>query len=117
MLLESGYPTYLLGHWVRDKKVLTLEHAIHRMTAEPAALFGISGRGRLAAGMAADIMIFDKDQVGSAMKATEVKHDLPAGGERLYTAANGINYVIVKGAVLYDHGNATDSQAGTVLRR
>jgi N-acyl-D-aspartate/D-glutamate deacylase len=117
MLLESGYPTYFLGHWVRDKKVMSLERAIHRMTAEPAALFGIPDRGRLAVGMAADITIFDRDRVGSAMKATEVRHDLPAGGERLYTAANGIDYVIVNGGVLYEHGEATASRTGKVLHR
>ncbi|HIE71020.1 MAG TPA: hypothetical protein EYP98_13070, partial [Planctomycetes bacterium] len=49
--------------------------------------------------MPADIAIFDRRTIGSAMKATEVKHDLPAGGERLYTAAHGIDYVIVNGAL------------------
>jgi N-acyl-D-amino-acid deacylase len=117
MLLESGYTTYMLGHWVRDKQAMSLERAVHRMTAEPADLFGICDRGRLAVGMAADITIFDKDQVGSAMKATEVKHDLPGGGERLYAAPHGIDYVIVNGAVLYDHGEPTGNRAGKVLRQ
>lgn len=116
MLLESGYTTYVLGHWVRDQQVMSLERAVHRMTGEPADLFGISDRGRLAVGLAADITIFDKDRVGSAMKATEVKHDLPAGGERLYVEPHGIDYVIVNGAVLYDHGTATTNRAGKILR-
>lgn len=117
MLLESGYTTYMLGHWVRDKKAMSLERAVHRMTGEPADLFGINDRGRLAVGLAADITIFDKEQVGSAMKATEVKHDLPGGGERLYAAPHGIDYVIVNGAILYDHGVPTSNRAGKVLRQ
>ncbi|MFT5446566.1 MAG: N-acyl-D-amino-acid deacylase [Gammaproteobacteria bacterium] len=116
MLLESNYTTYILGHWVREKQAMSLERAVHRITGEPADLFGITDRGRLAVGLAADITIFDKDRVGSAMKATEIKHDLPAGGERLYIAPNGIDYVIVNGAVLYDHGEATSNRAGQVLR-
>jgi N-acyl-D-amino-acid deacylase len=117
MLLESGYTTYLLGHWVREKRAMTLERAIHRITAEPADLFGISDRGRLAVGKPADITIFNRDNVGSAMKATEVRHDLPAGGERLYVAPQGVDYVIVNGTVLYDHGACTGNRAGQILRR
>lgn len=117
MLLESGYTTYMLGHWVREKSVMSLERAVHRMTAEPADLFGISDRGRLVVGMAADITIFDKDEVGSAMKATDVKYDLPGGGERLYVTPHGIDYVIVNGAVLYDHGVPTSNRAGKVLHQ
>jgi N-acyl-D-aspartate/D-glutamate deacylase len=116
MLLESNYTTYMLGHWVREKQAMSLERAVHRITGEPADLFGITDRGRLAVGLAADITIFDKDRVGSAMKATEVKHDLPAGGERLYIAPNGIDYVIVNGAVLYDHGQPTANRSGKILR-
>lgn len=117
MLLESSYPTYVLGHWVREQKAISLERAVYRMTDEPARLFGITDRGRLAPGLAADIAIFDKDAIGSAMKATEVRRDLPAAGERLYVPANGIDYVIVNGAILYDHGHCTDTRAGTVLHR
>ena len=117
MLLESNYTTYMLGHWVREKKAMSLERAIHRMTAEPAKLFGITDRGLLAPGMAADITVFDKHSVGSAMKATHIKHDLPAGGGRLYVESHGIAYVIVNGGLLYDHGQALDARSGKVLHR
>jgi len=53
MLCDSGYPTYLLGTWVRERGVLTLEQAVQRLTSDPADLFGIRGRGRLAEGAAA----------------------------------------------------------------
>ena len=116
MLLESSYPTYLLGHWVREKNAMTLEHAIHRITSEPAKLFGIKDRGELTEGMAADITIFDKNKINSSKKATEVKRDLPAGGERLYIKANGINYVIINGSVLFDHGALAEQRSGKILR-
>src|SRR5216684_1993625 len=52
MLCDAGYPTYLLGTWVRERQIMTLEQAIARLTAQPADLFGIRGRGRLMAGQA-----------------------------------------------------------------
>ena len=61
MLCDAGYPTYLLGTWVRERQIMTLEQAVQRLTAQPADLFGIKGRGRLAVGQAADIAIFDPD--------------------------------------------------------
>ena len=117
MLLESNYPTYLLGHWVREEKAMSLERAVYRLSAEPARQFGITDRGQLVPRMAADITIFDAETVGSAMKATEVRCDLPAGGERLYIPAVGIDYVIVNGGILYDHGHCTETRAGRVLHR
>jgi N-acyl-D-amino-acid deacylase len=52
---DANYPTYLLGTWSRDKQLLSLEHAVKRLTSEPAELFGLGGRGRLAPGMASEI--------------------------------------------------------------
>jgi N-acyl-D-amino-acid deacylase len=112
---EAGYPTYLLGHWVRDKQALTLEHAIKRITSEPADLFGIVGRGRLAPGMAADVTIFDFDTVGPAGRQKLVS-DLPGSGERFVVPANGIEYTIVNGEVLYEHRQHTGALPGRVLR-
>ena len=47
LLCDAGYCTYLLGHWVREKKAITLEYAVKRITSEPADFFGLKGRGRL----------------------------------------------------------------------
>jgi N-acyl-D-amino-acid deacylase len=112
---EAGYPTYLIGHWVRDKQAITLEHAIKRITSEPADLFGIVGRGRLAAGMAADVTIFDLDTIGPAGRQRLVR-DLPGSGERFVVPANGIEYTVVNGEVLYEHRQHTGALPGTVLR-
>ncbi|MGH8623672.1 MAG: amidohydrolase family protein, partial [Burkholderiales bacterium] len=115
MLCESGYPTYLLGHWVREERALTLERAVQRITSEPADFFGFKDRGRLRAGAAADIVIFDEATVNSPLRPTPVK-DLPAGGTRLYCRAEGISRVIVNGEVLYRGGRHTGALPGKVLR-
>lgn len=115
MLCESGYTTYVLGHWVRDEKALTLEHAIKRLTSEPADFFGLKDRGRLAAGAAADICIFDEAKIGSPLRPTPVK-DLPAGGSRLYCKAEGIARVIVNGQTIYRDGQPQTARPGKVLR-
>ena len=115
MLCESGYPTYLLGHWVREKRALTVERAIQRMTSEPADFFGFRDRGRLKTGAAADIVVFSEGTVNSPLRPTPVK-DLPAGGTRLYCKAEGISHVIVNGAVLYRDGRHTGALPGKVLR-
>ena len=115
MLCECGYPTYFLGHWVREELALKLEHAIQRITSEPADFFGFRDRGRLRAGAAADIVIFDEDTVNSPLRPTPVK-DLPAGGTRLYCKAEGIAQVIVGGQVLYRDGQHTGALPGKVLR-
>jgi N-acyl-D-aspartate/D-glutamate deacylase len=82
MFCEAGYTTYMLAHWVREKKALTLEHAVKRMTSEPADFFAITDRGRLKRGLAADIVVFDPVTVNSPTRGTMV-YDLPAGGGRL----------------------------------
>ncbi|HSR57359.1 MAG TPA: amidohydrolase family protein, partial [Candidatus Binataceae bacterium] len=115
MLCDAGYCTYLLGRWVREKQALTLERAVKRLTSETADFFGIRDRGRLKTGLAADVTIFDPATVGSARRA-QMRDDLPGGGRRLVMPAQGIEYTIVNGQVLYEHGNHSGAMPGTVLR-
>ena len=115
MLCDSGYPTYVLGTWVRERKVLTLEHAVQRMTSDPADFFGIRDRGRLAPGLAADLAIFDPATVGS-LGRPERRYDLPGGAKRMVMRSQGIEYTIVNGAVTWEKGALTGAAAGTVLR-
>jgi N-acyl-D-amino-acid deacylase len=115
MLCNAGYPTYLLGYFARGKQAITLEHAVKRITSEPAEFFGMSDRGRLLPGMAADITIFDFDQISSPERP-EIRHDFPGGGRRLVTRAEGIEYTIVNGTVLYENRRHTGALPGRVLR-
>jgi len=115
MLCDAGYCTYLLGTWVRDRSVMTLEHAVKRITSEPAAFYGITQRGTLKQGLAADFAIFDLNTVGSK-KRGEMRNDLPGGGKRLVMPAQGVQYTVVNGSVLYDGGKHTGALPGHVLR-
>jgi N-acyl-D-amino-acid deacylase len=115
MLIDAGYTTYLLGTWVRERQALTLEHAVKRITSEPADFFGMRTRGRLKPGLAADVAIFDPNTVGSALRGT-MRNDLPGGGRRLVMEARGIFCTIVNGQVLYREGKPTDARPGVVLR-
>jgi len=115
MLCDSGYPTYMLGTWVREKKVLTLEEAVRRMTSDPADFFGIKERGRLQPGLAADIAIFDPATVGSAGRP-ERRYDLPGGAKRMVMRSQGIEYTVVNGAVTWEKGALSGAAAGMVLR-
>jgi N-acyl-D-aspartate/D-glutamate deacylase len=115
MLCDAGYCTYLLGHWVREKQALTLEQGVKRLTTEPANFFGIKDRGRLMKGLAADVAIFDPEKVGSARRA-QMRNDLPGGGKRLVMPSQGIEYTIINGQLLYEHGKHSGAMPGTVLR-
>lgn len=115
MLCDAGYCTYLLGTWVRDRGVMTLEHAVKRITSEPAAFYGMTQRGTIKKGMAADFAIFDLNTIGSK-KRGEMRTDLPGGGKRLVMPAQGVEYTVVSGQVLYEHGKHTGALPGQVLR-
>lgn len=102
-LCDAGAPTDLLGRWVRDKGVLSLEEAVRRLTAQPADVFGIRDRGRLAPGLAADVVVFDPATVGCG-RLRRVR-DFPAGADRLVADAHGVRTVIVNGTVIRDQGS------------
>ena len=115
MLCDAGYCTYLLGTWVRERQALTLENAVKRITSEPADFFGIKDRGRLKVGLPADVAIFDERKIGSAKRA-RMQNDLPGGGRRLVMPAEGVEYTIVNGDVLYEHGHHSGYLPGQILR-
>jgi N-acyl-D-amino-acid deacylase len=115
MLCDAGYCTYLIGTWVRDKRAMTLEQAVKRITSEPANLFGLKDRGTLAVGKTADVTIFDFNTIGSG-KRGEMRYDLPGGGRRLVMPAKGVCFTIVNGQVLLEDGNHTGALPGQVLR-
>src|SRR6266850_2398489 len=115
MLCDSSYPTYMLGTWVRERKALTLEEAVRRMTSDPADFFGIADRGRLKAGLAADIAIFSEKEIGSGGRP-ERRYDLPGGAKRMVMRSQGVEMTLVNGAVTWEKGALTGAAAGKVLR-
>jgi N-acyl-D-amino-acid deacylase len=102
-----AYGTFprVLGHYVRDKQVMDLTTAIHKMTQMPAQRLGITDRGLLKAGNYADLCLFDPQKIID--NATFVEpHQYP----------EGINYVLVNGQVILNNGTYQDKRAGKVLR-
>ncbi len=109
-----GFSTRLLAEWVRDKKVMSLEQAVRRLTFNSASVFGLYDRGLLRPGMAADITIFDPDTVRPL--PLEVVHDFPTGAKRIKEPAAGIRATVVNGEVLMEDGKHTGALPGRVLR-
>ena len=103
-----GYGTFprVLGHYVRDEHVLTLEQGVHKMTGMPAARLGLTDRGVLRDGTVADVVVFDAARI--ADKATF---------ENPHQYAVGIDYVLVNGVAAVDRGQYMDLRPGRVLRR
>jgi N-acyl-D-aspartate/D-glutamate deacylase len=116
-LCDAAFPTYLLGRWVREKGVLSLEQAVYLLTSRSARLYRLRARGVVAAGWAADLVAFDPDCVGHGAK--EVRRDLPAGAPRMVIEAVGIDHVVVGGRVIRSNGEDVDDEStppGRVLR-
>lgn len=113
---DSGvsFSTRLLGYWVREKHIMPLEAAVHQITANSAAAFGIYDRGMLRPGLAADIAIWDADTI--APVAEDIVHDFPNNGWRIREQAEGVAYTVVNGQVLIESGKPTGALPGKVLR-
>jgi dihydroorotase/N-acyl-D-amino-acid deacylase len=112
-LLSAGHPhprnfgTFprILGHYVREEKILTLEDGVRRMTSLPAQRLGLKDRGLLREGYWADVVVFDPDRIADTATFASPKQ-YPAG----------INYVVVNGRVVIDLGKHTGERPGMVLR-
>jgi N-acyl-D-aspartate/D-glutamate deacylase len=114
MMCGAIYSTSLLGDCVRERRLLSLEEAVHQLTDVPASYYGLRGRGRVAEGWAADLVLFDPDQIGYGPERT--KEDLPGGASRLYAEADGVVAVFVNGAEIVREGSFTGRTPGTTLR-
>ncbi len=113
---DAGFGLHLLGHWARDKGVLSTGEAVRRLTAHPAQVFGMPGRGAIREGFAADLLLFDPKTVGRGPKKRVF--DLPGGAARLTTDATGVHGVWVNGNLVADAGGlrADAARAGMLLR-
>ena len=114
VICDVGYATALLDLWVRQRSVLSLEKAVHKLTQVPATVFGIPNRGVLEEGKVADLVLFDPATV--AAKPPRYVNDLPCNGRRLISEAEGIKATFVAGTQLYDEGQHTGAMPGRILR-
>ncbi|HXU58208.1 MAG TPA: amidohydrolase family protein, partial [Verrucomicrobiae bacterium] len=103
--LWGSFPR-VLGHYARDLGILTLEEAIRKMTSLPAEQFGLAGRGHIAPGMAADLVLFDPVTVKDR-----------ASFEHPTTPSEGIRATIVNGTIVCRDGMPTGALSGRALRR
>jgi len=117
-LCDSCFSTHLLSRWVREREAFTIEEAVRKLTSEPADIFGITDRGRLAVDRPADVVVFDPETVG----CSELRrvNDQPAGADRLVADAVGIDAVIVNGVLVrrdgHDVVDADGALPGRLLR-
>jgi len=107
---DAGYGLHLMGHWARDKSVMPLEAAVHALTARNASIYRIPGRGYLAPGYAADMLLFDPMTVGRGPRYRV--RDLPGDAPRLTTDPVGVHGVWVNGAGVA--GNLAIPQPGAL---
>jgi N-acyl-D-aspartate/D-glutamate deacylase len=114
MIAAFRYSTGMLQEAVRERSLLPLEEAVHLLTAAPARLYGLSGRGLVAEGGRADLIVMDPDTVGAGPVGTVF--DLPGGAGRLYADATGIDHVVVGGTEIATHGEYTGERPGRILR-
>jgi N-acyl-D-aspartate/D-glutamate deacylase len=110
----AGESSYVLGEWVRERQLLSLEDAVRRFTFQPARIMGLHDRGVVREGAAADLMIFDLARIG--IREDEISRDGPSGSPRRVQGADGVHYVVVGGEVVLDHGQHTGVLPGRVLR-
>jgi N-acyl-D-amino-acid deacylase len=108
-----GYATRLLGYWIREKKIMSLEEGVCKLTFMVASIFGLGDRGLIRPGMAADLVLFDPATVREC--EPEMVRDLPGNEKRLVQKATGIEMTIVNGEVLIEEGNHTGALPGTVV--
>jgi N-acyl-D-amino-acid deacylase len=101
-----GWTARLLGHYVREAKVLTLADAVRRITSLPADRLGLTGCGRLAAGAPADVVVFDPARVQDRATMTEPKIH-PAG----------FHHVLLDGIFTLRDGARTAHNPGRVVRK
>ncbi len=116
-IVDAGVPTFMLVHWGRDRRRgprLPLELLVKRQTSETADFFGLSGRGRLAPGLRADVNLIDFD--GLRLYQPELVNDLPAGGRRFVQRVDGYRATLVAGVPIFEDGEHTGALPGRLVR-
>jgi N-acyl-D-aspartate/D-glutamate deacylase len=103
MVCDAGFPSHLLGYWVRDRQALSLEEAVWRLSGQPAEVFRLTDRGRIRPGLAADLVAFDPGTVTNL--ANQRVWDFPANTDRLTSRSLGVERVWVAGCPIRADGS------------
>jgi N-acyl-D-amino-acid deacylase len=110
----AEWSTYFIRTWLLERQQFSLEDGIRRITHIPAMITGLKGRGLLARGYHADIMMFDPARIGLGKKT--LVRDMPGGEERWQVACEGVVRVLVNGEVIVENNTLTGTRAGRILR-
>jgi len=116
LICDASYTTHALTYWMRDRRGerLPLAWTVQQLTDAPARAVGLGDRGRLVAGLKADINLIDLDRL--KVSAPHPVHNLPGGGRRLEQKAEGYRATIVSGHVTYRDGAFTGALPGRLVR-
>ena len=113
-VMDAGWATFVLSHWVREEGLYTMSEAVRRMTSASARILGIHDRGTLKPGMRADVNIFDADQVKEAYP--QRVYEFSGGAPRLTQRSIRYKATLVNGKINVIDGEHTGTHAGQVLR-
>ncbi|MBT3622812.1 MAG: amidohydrolase family protein [Gammaproteobacteria bacterium] len=113
-VMDSGWSTFVLTHWHKRAQLFSLPEAIHKLTAAPARILGLSDRGLLQEGMRADINVIDMDRLGEKMP--RIVHDFPFESPRFIQQGQGYMATICNGTVILRDDELTGDRGGEVIR-
>jgi N-acyl-D-aspartate/D-glutamate deacylase len=113
-IMDASLQTHFLSYWVREKQAIPLEAAVRMLSFVPASYWGMTGRGLLREGYAADVVVFDPDRIGPMLP--EIVYDLPAGARRLKQQATGLMATVVNGEILLRNNEHTGALPGQLIR-
>ena len=114
-MIDSGWATFVLSHWHRDKGTYSVQEAVRRIAAEPARVLGLSDRGTLAVGKKADLNVIDIDRLEE--RQPYMVYDFPGGAPRFQQRAAGYKATVCNGKVTLRDDEHTGACAGQVLRQ
>jgi N-acyl-D-aspartate/D-glutamate deacylase len=109
----AGDSTYVLAECVRKQGIFSLEEAVHRLTGQPAEVFGLRDRGRVEPGAIADLVVFDAETVDPGRSV--FLRDLPGKASRYLREPSGVDHVLVAGELTVDAGRYTPARPGQII--
>ena len=112
----AHWPIFFLSDWVRDHEVMSLEQAHYKISTLPAWIASFHDRGKLQIGLAADIMVYDLDEIGMLYERPVYTNDFPGEERRYIQKPTGLRYTLVNGTVTFEGNECTGALPGKLLR-
>jgi len=112
-IMDSGWATFVLSYWVRQRSLYSLEEGVRRLTAAPARIMGLTDRGLLLPGKRADINVIDLEGLGERMP--RIVNDFPGGAPRFVQGARGYRATLCNGKVILRDDRLTGNRSGAVV--